>query len=257
MDIDDSSQERIDFSLDILGQNPGTRLSTGPNFKSIFTSGDQIGVYIVENGQSLTSTGNWADNICVTYNGSNWTNNLSGSQQYYPNDGTTLDFYAYYPYDPAMSDPTSYTFKVQQNQSTDVNFQKSDLLISKIQNVVKSKNAVKLTFKHALSLVQMETKNNAVKDLDVIMNQFYPEITINLEDQSTSLSGSPINIQMLKTSGQTYYRALVPPQTWSKTNINLFTVNQGSDAYIYNHKQDIPFTAGDVWRIEVQGIPNN
>lgn len=259
LNIDTIEYEKITFSFDILGTNPQTRLFTGSNFKSVFTNGDKIGVYIVENGQSLLSSGNWADNVCVTYNGTNWTNNLTGDKQYYPNDGTTFDFYAYYPYDAGMSDPTNYTFKIQADQSLDADFQRSDFLMSQKSGVSKSKNAVKLTFKHALSLVHVKTVNDAVENLDVTMNNFYSSIKIDLKNQActTLTTDAPINIQMLKTSGQSFYRALVPPQDWNQTDTNLLWIKNGNDLYTYSHSENISLTSGNAWIININGIPAN
>lgn len=68
----------------------GTRAEEN-GYTTTFTSGDQIGVFAVKNGE----VNELANNICMTCNGTTWTGNLINIP------GAT--YYAYYPYQESLS----------------------------------------------------------------------------------------------------------------------------------------------------------
>lgn len=92
---------------------------------------------------------------------------FSGSNQYYPTDGTKLDFYAMHGNftftENSDAFPTSITHAVDATQSDNLgtNYLKSDLLYGLMKGVSRSKNAVNLTFYHLLSKVEVALKSGA------------------------------------------------------------------------------------------------
>lgn len=88
-----------------------------------FADGDRIGLYVVnanDDGSAgeLLPSGNWIDNVGLTYNeaSSKWTADRS---IYYKDDKTEAHFYAYYPYTDRIDNPRQFVFEVCQDQSAE------------------------------------------------------------------------------------------------------------------------------------------
>ena len=121
-----------------------------------FESGDAMGVYVSqydgEVAAPLQVSGNYANNVKSTFDGSKWVN----SPAIYWADGK-FDVFAYYPYDkPASVD--EYKFSVALDQSTEETaetlsgYEASDFLWAKSTGISKM-DAVPLTFNHRMSKV--------------------------------------------------------------------------------------------------------
>ncbi|WP_294081473.1 fimbrillin family protein [Proteiniphilum sp. UBA5384] len=196
---------------------PQNKTVTAPDFKTTWEVGDAIGIYIVKGSGGLQASGNYVDNVKLTRQGDGTWEIDGGSQIYYPSDVNSLNFYAYYPYDEYMTNPTAYTFSVQADQSGN-GYSKSDLMTAKTENVSESRNAVQLQFKHALSLVQVEVKREVNVphfdgDFTVTLTEAKPATQLGWSSDLTG-AGTPTNIVMHKVAGMTNtYRALVPAQT--------------------------------------------
>lgn len=201
-----------------MGGTPETRTATAPDFKTTWVDGDRVGLFIVKGAGGLLPAGNWVDNLEMTYNSGTWSYTLPTGKEYYPTDGDKLHFFAYYPYDAAMSDPTAHTFGVHTDQSAEADYSLSDLMTAKAENVEESKNAVSLQFSHALSLVQVEVKREVNVphfdgDFTVTLKGAKPDAVFGWSSNLTG-TGTPTDIVMHKVAGMNYtYRALVPSQT--------------------------------------------
>ena len=124
--------------------------------ETAFEGGDKIGLYATEYNGDVASplqiSGNYANNVKSTFDGSKWVN----SPAIYWADGK-FDVYAYYPY----TKPTSVDeliFYVALDQSTEETaetlsgYEASDFLWAKATGVSQM-DAVPLTFKHCLSKI--------------------------------------------------------------------------------------------------------
>ncbi|MFT4168882.1 MAG: fimbrillin family protein [Dysgonomonas sp.] len=207
----------ITFKMGFAGEDDlATRAATAPNFKTTWEVGDEIGLFIVRGASGLQPSGNYADNMKLI-------RQIDGSWQpqspiYYPNLTDQLHFYAYYPYDGTMTNPTNHTYSVKADQSLESDYNKSDLLLAKTENVSKSSNAVQLQFSHALSLVQVEVTR------EINISPFTDDLTLTLINAKSDAVlgwgsaltgiGTSTNITMHKVESLDYtYRALVPAQT--------------------------------------------
>lgn len=219
--------EQIRFEISFAGNDtPTLRAATAPDFTTTWETGDQVGLFIVKGAGGLQASGNYADNLPMTrQSDGSWSYTLPAGKEYYPEDGDALHFYAYYPYDATLADPTAYTFTVKADQSgtTDgkSNYNLSDLLLAKVENVTKSSNPVSLQFSHALSLVQVEVKREvnvprfSDADFTVTLTGALPDATLGWGSDLTG-TGTATDIVMHKVDGLDYtYRALVPAQTLS------------------------------------------
>jgi len=153
-----------------------------------FDSGDQIGLYgAVSPG--VPSQDNYANNIPYTFDGTRWTA-PGGSPLPWPGLAN-LDFYAYWPYDTALStdNPLSYPFTVNSDQTTEEKYQLNDFLWARATGQPPGET-VPLLFSHRMTRVKI----NIVSSFDV--GEGWPaqaeialvglsaNTTINLEDGS-------------------------------------------------------------------------
>lgn len=153
-------------------EQPQTRAATDARFRSSWEAGDAVGIFAVKRtgggsgSLSPTAADNYINNVKLTYSsagGGSWSTD-TGVELWFPGGNSVLDFYAYYPYDPAATDPTAIAFNVAADQSgttTDPtdgtqrpNYNLSDLLWARTDGVAAGA-AVKLMFRHALAMVQV------------------------------------------------------------------------------------------------------
>jgi len=239
------------------GGAPQTRVATDfTKHTSTFQSGDIVGLYIVKGNGGLQASGNWVDNLPMTYNGTGWTYTLPAGKEHYPKDGDELHFYAYYPYNAALASPLNISFAVQADQTSRNNFNKSHLLKAVITDVYPSNNPVQLTFSHLLTLVELKViEGNALwekmnSNVLTTIEGCKTQLTVNLGTGVTTASGTATSIKMFRKE-QFYepdyltsytYRALVPAQT-AAANADLFRFAQGT-RNIMSHKPASPVVLG-------------
>lgn len=120
-----------------------------------FENGDVIGLYATEytgdTAAPLQISGNWANNVAVTYDGTKWT---PAKQIYWKGD--KMDVYGYYPYMTPVS-IDEHRWAVQLDQSTPETpdmlsgYEASDFLWAKTPAAAQADGAVKLLFAHRCS----------------------------------------------------------------------------------------------------------
>lgn len=194
----------------------------------------------------------WADKVSSTTDYIKaWTltagnnNDFTGTSQYYPTDGSNLDFYALHGNfkettftENTTSFPTTIVHSVEADQSTvDMkNYAKSDLLYAVRKNVTRGKDAVQLPFYHMLSKVEVALKsgngNPDLTDATVtivgtkLKTDFTADKAADMTDQSAragmiAINGSnnnaaPITIRTVTTgdldSNTDYGEAVVLPK---------------------------------------------
>lgn len=213
-----------------------TRVATDASFRSTWENGDQIGIYAVEHDNALAATadGNVFHNVRLTY--SSATGEWKADEPlYWPKDGTKLDFYAYYPYNPAATNPTAISFSGMAYQ-IDV---MPHLLWAKNNNKGEGYDChqnVVLNFVHKMAMIELRVKNCYASGLNVQLTGCSTSHTLSLSDGALSSPTSPETIQMARcsrTDGKksiVVFRALVSPQ-----EIDLGTVmfNMAIDDFKY------------------------
>ncbi len=201
----------------IISSGSKLKMSTGTDFKSVWETGDEVGLFIVKGNASLQASGNWADNVKMTFDGSKWDYSLPSGKEYYPNDGEKLSFYAYYPYNASM-DPLNYPSAVPTNQ----HYWPSpyDFLWAKKEDISKSSTPVQLQFSHALAMVQVKAGIFDTWDVNLNMFEAIIDYTVNLASQSITPGSTKNNIRMwikanTPSNGEfvTTNWVLLPPQT--------------------------------------------
>lgn len=246
-----------------------TRVSTDADGNCAWTDGDKVGVYIVKGNAGLQTSGNWVDNLEMTYSNNTWTYTMPSDREYYPM-GEALHFYAYYPYQGSV-DPLNMVFSVEVDQSLKASLEKSDLSMATKTNVFNNANPVQLEFSHTLAMVELSVTSggDGAKMTDLVtvtLEGCTPEVTLNLATgQASSMGGATQGIKMyrMEQSGDANYqtrytyRALVPAQDVT-AGIELFKFAQGVRSLSHQPTTQVSLVAEQLkpYKITLNSIPD-
>lgn len=250
---------------DATGPQTRVATSTDGQFKSTWEEGDELGVFAMlvnPNNPVVTleQSGNPLHNVKLTYTSGKWVGDAWWPTLADFSANNRMCFFAYYPYDAAATDPTAFAFAVKTDQSNATgeksNYNLSDLLITNTDaNGNKRGETVKLTFHHALSLVQVNVPVGTLKgsgpngELEVsLMARAKATVNLNLcnsksEAKPAATDNDPVAIRMQRvedpanTTSNTY-RALVPSQEFVAGS-RIFRLNHEGQLFI-----DAPLTDG-------------
>ena len=208
-----------------------------------FVADDAVGIFVVDYNSDGTPgepmlKGNRASNTKFVYDGGRWS---ASYQLYWANSKTPADFYGYYPFDISLSSVTGYGFTVEQNQDTTTNgkanYEKSDLLWSKVEKVAPTTEAISMKYKHLMAGLTVtlekgvgftaEEWNGLEKS--VIIENTVRGGTVNLATGECSVGeGKAKAIKPLSYNGA--WRAVVFPQTIAAGNA-LISVTVDGQSY--------------------------
>lgn len=111
-----------------------------------FEAGDKVGIFVVNEPETLAASGNHVDNMCFTFD-SAWT---PAETIYWLDKSTEADFYCYYPYAEGVN-TAAHTFATKADQSALENYKASDFLWGKTSGVAPTEEAVEITTNHTFS----------------------------------------------------------------------------------------------------------
>lgn len=210
--------------------------------ETAFESGDVIGLYATEYAGEvavpLQISGNWANNVATTYNGSAWT----PAKKIFWSENK-MDVYGYYPYiTPSSID--EHLWSVQLDQSTPETadtlsgYEASDFLWAKAEGVSKEDVNVQLQFKHkctkmVIKLVKGEAFTDEFpNDTEVYLHSTVPTATINFTTGNISkdIYGERQKIKARQVSIDTYEVILIPQSITE--NMPFIEVTMGGISYL-------------------------
>lgn len=211
-----------------------------------FVENDAVGIFVVDydsdgQPQELTLSGNRANNVQFTFDGTKWNANY---QLYWADSKTPADFYGYYPFDAALESVDDYSFTVCSNQASDrtaaalSGYEQSDLMRAKATKVMPTTETVNLQYKHLMAGItlslQMGTGFTAAEwaglEKTVLIENTVLEGKVNIATGSTTVKtlASPEPITPLFYNNA--WRAVVFPQTVASGK-NLATVTVDGQTY--------------------------
>ncbi|MFI3267598.1 MAG: fimbrillin family protein [Rikenellaceae bacterium] len=164
-------QEKIDTTTelsDVKAKFEGSYIDDTKTVGNSWENGDEVGVFMCDNGVTVTSLEANVGYSVDTYG----TFTEIDQPIYYPLEGK-VDFYAYYPFQSDMSGTTYLADVTSQSDSGAI-----DLLTASIVNVDKASDAQSFVFGHALSMV--------------VFN-------LNVEDNALSLEGLVVTLEGLNS----------------------------------------------------------
>ena len=214
----------ISPSTDALPISISTTLTRATD--TTFEIGDKVGIYVVNEPNSLAVSGNHVDNMGFTY-ASAWT---PDAPIYWLDKSTKADFYCYYPYSQSTS-VTAHNFATKADQSTLENYKASEFLWGKTLGVAPTEEAVGITVNHTFSSMVIILKPGdgftdeslavAAKSVKICGVKTYE--TINFSTGVATANGNTTNVTPYLDGAQ--YRALIVPQTTADGPLVVVTVD--------------------------------
>ena len=243
-----------EMSFNVLAPGAVTKV-TGNAFDAM----DQIGLYVTDYVDDTTPmplqiSGNRANNLTVTFDGSTWT----PEKAIYWGAGKS-DVYAYYPYFEEVQDVESQFFAVATDQTTE-GYEASDLLWAKAEGVKQSDGTVNLQMSHLMSKLAVKIVagddyiGSLPDDASVLLHSTVTGARVDLSKGSVSkdpYSGAK-SIKMKKIGIRTYegveavvYEAIVVPQML-ESSVPLLEINSKSVSYLledpFNFRPGVAYT---------------
>ena len=242
-----------EMSFNVLG--PGTQTKvTGNAFDAL----DEIGLYVTDYVDNTTPmplqiSGNRANNLTVTFDGSSW----APEKTIYWGSGKS-DVYAYYPY-MSISDVESQYFEVAADQ-TGEGYEASDFLWAKAEGVKQTDGAVNLQMSHLMSKLTVKIVagedyvGSLPDDASVLLHSTVTGARVDLTKGSVSKNpySSAKSIKMKKLGLRSFdgydavvYEAVVVPQML-EGSVPLLEINSKSVSYLmedyFNFRPGVAYT---------------
>lgn len=190
------------------------------------------------------------------------TGNFTYAQQmYYPEDNSTVNFYAVHPYTAGITLGATETwtdFSIKPNQHDVVNYLKSDLLYASKSNISRTKSKVALTFSHKLSKINFTIKSGNHIDMRELTGigviNVKPSTQIDINTGAIKeASGTPIEVisapstpAATANSNVTGIETIIIPQTIAAGS-KLFKVTIDGVNYYYTNPDAVAFEGGNCY----------
>lgn len=196
-----------------------------------FETGDNVGLFVVNEPKNLQIRGNHVDNCKFTFDGTKWN---AGEETYWLDATTKADFYCYYPYTSSVSSITAFPFQVCQDQSSESGYKASDLMWGKVQGIAPTPDPVMVTVNHSMSCLIVNLKagtgwnEDDIKDAEITLCGLKTSALVNLADGTVIADGGTAEMKPLPI-GAGIFKALVVPQKVSDSE--LVRVKVGTNSY--------------------------
>lgn len=191
-----------------------------------FEAGDKVGIFVVNEPNTLATSGNHVDNMGFTYSGT-WT---PDTPIYWLDKSTKADFYCYYPYAEGAN-TAAHAFATKADQSQLANYKASEFLWGKSAGIAPTEEAVNITTNHTFSnaLVILKPGDGfteeslAAATKSVKICGIKTNATIDLATGVATATGNATEVTPYLENGQ--YRALIVPQTTAEGALIVVTVD--------------------------------
>ena len=239
----DNSEEKMQMpeegALQVEAVYPTATRAT----ETAFESGDVIGLYATEYADEVATplqiSGNWANNIATTYDG---TNGTPGKKIYWSDN--TMDVYGYYPY----MKPTSineHIWSVQLDQSTEETeyslsgYEASDFLWAKAEGVSQVDGVATLQFAHRCSKLVIKLVKGVdytgvfPTESELYIHNVVPTATIDFTTGAVTkyIYGEETTIKAKRVDDETIEAIIVPQRVETRRPFIEFIANGVSFLY--------------------------
>ena len=222
-----------DGSIRFVMQYPSTTRATETSFEQ----GDKIGLFLTEyTGETpapLQISGNWANNVAATLEGTEWVT----AKKIFWSDNR-MDAYGYYPY-MSLTSVDEQPFSIALDQSTERTgdqlggYEASDFLWAKTEGVDQSTETVTLQFSHRCSklviqLVKGPSYEGELPDsATVYIHNVVPTATIDLATGAVTkdVFGEVATVKARKVNNATYEAIMIPQRIESRRPFIEIVVN--------------------------------
>ena len=222
-----------DGSIRFVMQYPSATRATETSFEQ----GDKIGLFLTEyTGETpapLQISGNWANNVAATLEGTEWET----AKKIFWSDNR-MDAYGYYPY-MSLTSVDEQPFSIALDQSTERTgdqlggYEASDFLWAKTEGVDQSTETVTLQFSHRCSklviqLVKGPSYEGELPDsATVYIHNVVPTATIDLATGAVTkdIFGEVATVKARKVNNATYEAIMIPQRIESRRPFIEIVVN--------------------------------
>ena len=222
-----------DGSIRFVMQYPSATRATETSFEQ----GDKIGLFLTEYpGETpapLQISGNWANNVAATLEGTEWVT----AKKIFWSDNR-MDAYGYYPY-MSLTSVDEQPFSIALDQSTERTgdqlggYEASDFLWAKTEGVDQSTETVTLQFSHRCSklviqLVKGPSYEGELPDsATVYIHNVVPTATIDLATGAVTkdIFGEVATVKARKVNNATYEAIMIPQRIESRRPFIEIVVN--------------------------------
>lgn len=222
-----------DGSIRFVMQYPSATRATETSFEQ----GDKIGLFLTEyTGETpapLQISGNWANNVAATLEGTEWVT----AKKIFWSDNR-MDAYGYYPY-MSLTSVDEQPFSIALDQSTERTgdqlggYEASDFLWAKTEGVDQSTETVTLQFSHRCSklviqLVKGPSYEGELPDsATVYIHNVVPTATIDLATGAVTkdVFGEVATVKARKVNNATYEAIMIPQRIESRRPFIEIVVN--------------------------------
>ena len=227
--------------------------------ETAFESDDKIGIYATEYSGDVASplqiSGNWANNVAITYNGTTWT----PAKKIFWSENK-MDVYGYYPY----MTPTSideHLWSVQLDQSTPETadalsgYEASDFLWGKATGVSQADGDVQLEFKHRCSKLVVKLVKGAdysgvlPTESELYIHSTVPTATIDFTNGAVTkyIYGDMETIKARRVDDATFEAIIIPQRMETRRPFLEYIANGVS----YLYESTFVFKAGKLHTLEL------
>lgn len=207
-----------------------------------FEQGDAVGLFVVEAGSQLGTSGNTLNNECLTFSASGWT---SARKLYW--DKGIYNAYAYYPRIFEISSVSDLPFGVATDQregsgSNIDGYEASDFLHASSLGIEASPNPVNLQFRHIMSkltvrLIKGEDFEGEIpENATVYIHNTVADATIDLTAGIATKNGRAARKTIIaRKAGDASYTAIIVPQRL-ENRVPLVEVVMNGVSFLYESK---------------------
>ena len=223
-----------------------------------FENGDAVSLYAVQydgaTQMPLQIGGNWLNNEKLVFDGTGW----SPARPLYWADGA-CDFYAFYPYQPAIGSMEKYPFSVAVDQNSartaeaPGGYEASDLMWACAENVSRSAGVVDLALHHMMSKLVVRVVKGFEGDIpDDIVAHVYNTVTDCTVDWTKGsvekyAFGAKHTLTMKKVNNERFEAVIVPQNIEKRTP--LIELTMGGIAYLLEYS--LSFRPGYVHYVDL------
>lgn len=241
-----SAKQPIQFNMNVNGSRTVT--ATDAARTTTWTDGDAVGIFVYKHGTSDLVKAN----AKYVLGGETWAAADENSKIY---ADEAYDFYAYYPYDAAVTDPKKVSMTALADQTSADSYGKSDFLSAKNVSVAAGATNVPLAFSHLFSMVEVKIQGDKVsqKPVKVTLNnvKLATEVDITADAPAAALTADAavgtVNMYYLEKTQDAdkapfVFRAVVPAQEVAAETSLVSVENPTGDSKTYSMKYSAAVT---------------
>lgn len=210
-----------------------------------------FGLYLTTEGTNSDERYNCTNREVKYDNG--WT--IQGGQLLWKSNDATVTYYAYLPYTGAVSDAASYAFTVQTDQSNESNVKASDLLWTGGRQDATAGTALDITFKHALSKLNVTLTKGSELDKGVTfksvkLSNCATTTTVNLFEGMFGNTTNSQTITLYAATPNKQYECILVPQTFAQS-LKVEITDDNGKVYTFTSNKDLTFASGEEYTLNL------